>query len=56
MALIYYMYYNRNGRNSNDIKQIERDAEKIQCNPIVAFFQGCLKCIKVSISIFFRNK
>ena len=46
------MYCNRNGHKSNDIKQIERDAEKIQCHPIVAFFQDCLKFIKVSISFF----
>ena len=40
----------------DDLKQIEQDVEKIQCNPILVFLSDCLKCIKDSVSYFFGVK
>ena len=38
-----------------DVEQISKDLEDIQCNPIVKFFQDCLKCIQDSISYFLNR-
>ena len=39
----------------DDVNQINKDLEDIQCNPIVKFFQDCLKCIQDSISYFLKR-
>lgn len=39
-----------------DVKRIEEDLAKIQCNPIIQFITDCLKCIQDSISYFFTKK
>ena len=38
----------------NDINEIEKDIENIQCNPIIKFFKDCLKCFKDLISCCFK--
>lgn len=40
----------------DDIKQLEQDAEKIQCNPIITFIKDFFKCVGDSITYFFRCK
>ncbi len=37
-----------------DIKQSEKDAEKIQCNPIIIFVKDLFKCIGDSSTYLFR--
>jgi len=39
-----------------DVKKLEEDLEKIQCNPIIQLLKDCLKCIQDSISYFFTKK
>jgi hypothetical protein len=39
-----------------DVKRIEEDLAKIQCNPIIQIIKDCLKCIQDSISYFFTKK
>jgi type IV secretory pathway TrbF-like protein len=39
-----------------DIKQLEKDAEKIQCNPIIIFVKDFLKCMGDSLLYLFRYK
>ena len=40
----------------DDIKQLEQDVEKIQCQPIITFFKDLLKCIQDTLSYFFINQ
>ena len=39
----------------DDVNQIGKDLDDIQCNPIIKFFQSCLKCIQDSISYFLKR-
>jgi len=39
-----------------DIQQLEKDVEKIQCEPIITFFKDFLKCIQDCLSYFFKPK
>ena len=39
-----------------DIKQLERDAEQIKCNPIIVFFKDLFKCFQDSVSYFFGKQ
>ena len=39
-----------------DVKKLEEDLEKIQCNPIIQLFKDLFKCIEDSISYFFTKK
>ena len=39
-----------------DIKQLEQDVERIQCEPIITFFKDLLKCVKDCLSYFFKPK
>jgi len=39
-----------------DVKKLEDDLAKIQCNPIVQFFKDCSQCIQDCISYFFTKK
>jgi hypothetical protein len=51
--LIYYLEMEE---IKEDIKQLEQDVEKIQCEPIITFFKDLLKCIKDCLSYFFKPK
>ena len=39
-----------------DLKQIERDVEQIDCHPIVKFFLDCVKCVQDTIAYCFKPK
>jgi hypothetical protein len=39
-----------------DLKEIERDVEKIDCHPIVKFFLDCMKCVQDTIAYCFKPK
>ena len=38
-----------------DIENIEKDIQKIRCNPIIKFFNDALKCIKDSVTYCFKS-
>lgn len=40
----------------DDIKQLEQDVEKIQCNPIITFFKDFFKCIGDSFTYLLKCK
>ena len=39
-----------------DLKEIERDVEKIDCHHIVKFFLYCMKCVQDTIAYCFKPK
>ena len=39
-----------------DLKQIERDVEQIDCHPIVKFLLDCVKCVQDTIAYCFKPK
>ena len=39
-----------------DLKEIERDVEKIDCHPILKFFLDCVKFVEDSIAYCFKPK
>ena len=39
-----------------DLKQIERDVEQIDCHPIFKFFLDCMKCVQDTIAYSFKPK
>ena len=39
-----------------DISQLEKDANNINCNPIIVFIKDLVKCVQDSLSYFFSLK
>ena len=39
-----------------DISQLEKDANNINCHPVVIFIKDLIKCVQDSLSYFFKSK
>ena len=53
---LYISYRQKMDKIQEDLKEIERDVEQIDCHPIVKFFMDCMKCVQDTIAYCFKPK